>query len=245
MQFIRSLLFFLGYSMAAILIGLTTVFTAPLPFQYRFAYASSFARFSIWWLKVTCKLSFEVEGRENIPPNSNGLIFCKHQSAWETLVLQQVFPPQTWLLKRELLFIPFFGWGLAMMRPVAIDRSQGTKSLRQLVDVGTQRLKQGVWLVIFPEGTRVAPGAKGQYHIGGAKLAEHSRFPVIPVAHNAGEFWPKKGFIKKPGVIKLVIGPAIDTMGKKSKEINAQTEQWIEEQMTRITTLNKPAKASA
>jgi 1-acyl-sn-glycerol-3-phosphate acyltransferase len=151
-----------------------------------------------------------------------------HQSMFETLALQKLFYPQTWVLKRELLWVPLFGWGLAMLAPIAIDRKAGRKAVRQVIDQGKARLDAGLWVVIFPEGTRVAPGAKGRYGMGGALLAEHSGYPVVPVAHNAGWYWPRRGFLKYPGTIRMVVGTPITSAGKTAAEINAEAEAWIE-----------------
>ena len=237
MEFLRSVLFNLGMVLFAVVFAIMGLLFTPFPFRVRYGFISQWARVTLWWLAVTCNLRFEVMGRDNIP-SGTAIIFCKHQSAWETLALQRIFPPQVWLLKRELLWIPFFGWGLAMLEPIAINRSQGTKAIRQLVEHGTARLRAGRWVVIFPEGTRMAPGERGVYHKGGALLAEKSGYPVVPVAHNAGEYWPRHGFMKKPGTIRVVIGPAISTAGRKATEINALAEQWIESQMQRINTAN-------
>ena len=234
MLVLRSVLFNAGMILFAVLFAIVGLLFTPFPFRIRYAFISQWARVTLWWLAVTCKLRFEVEGRDNIP-GGTAIIFCKHQSAWETLALQRIFPPQVWLMKRELLWVPFFGWGLAMLEPIAINRSQGTKAMRQLVEQGSARLQAGRWVVIFPEGTRVAPGQRGTYHKGGALLAEKSACPVVPVAHNAGEYWPRQGFMKKPGTIRVVIGPAIITAGRKAGEINALAEQWIESQMQRIS----------
>jgi 1-acyl-sn-glycerol-3-phosphate acyltransferase len=188
------------------------------------------------WLKITCGLDWRVEGLENIPPG-NAIILCKHQSAFETMALQRIFPPQVWLLKRELLWIPFFGWGLAMLEPIAIDRKAGRESLNKLVAQGIKRLTAGRWVVIFPEGTRVAPGEEKRYALGGASLAERSGYPVVPVAHNAGEYWPKHGFIKRPGTIRVAIGPVIDSRGRSAADINALAKEWIEAKVREISTL--------
>lgn len=233
---IRALAFYLGIT----LVTLVTVVLSPpvllMPYKWRYFYLTRWGIFAIWWLRLTCRLDFCVEGRENIPKGT-AIILAKHQSAWETIAMQQIFPPQTWVLKRELFWIPFFGWGLAMMRPVGIDRSAGKKALKQVIRQGTDRLKNGLWMVIFPEGTRTAPGERQRYAIGGAMLAEKSGYPVVPVCHNAGEFWPKKGFIKKPGAITLVIGKPIDPQGKRASEINNEVEEWIESTYLRISTL--------
>jgi len=233
MLVIRSLLFSCGMGISLLAFAPLSVLTFPFPFKARYLFITQWARFNLWWLEKTCRLSYQVSGRENIPA-SNAIILCKHQSAWETLALQRIFPPQIWLLKRELLWIPLFGWGLAMLEPIAIDRKAGKKAMRQLLEQGAARLQAGRWVVIFPEGTRMAPGKKGRYAPGGALLAENSGFPVVPVAHNAGEFWPRRGFIKRPGVIQVVIGPVIASKGKSAAEINAATEEWIENKMREI-----------
>ncbi len=238
MLYLRALVFYLGITLATlIIVGCSPLFL-PLPYPWRYFYFTRWGRFAIWWLRLTCKLDFRVEGRENIPQGT-AIILAKHQSAWETIVMQQIFPAQTWVLKRELFWVPFFGWGLAMMRPVAIDRSGGKKALKQVIKQGTDRLKNGLWMVIFPEGTRTAPGQRVRYAIGGAMLAEKSGYPVVPVCHNAGEFWPKKGFIKLPGTITLVIGKPIDPHGNRASEINTQVEEWIESTYQRITTQSR------
>ena len=223
---VRSFLFLLVYIITAILYAVPSVLTYPLPFEKRFKVISQWARFNLWWLKVTCNLTYEVEGKENIPDEAV-IVFCKHQSAWETLATQEIFPPQAWLLKRELLWIPFFGWGLAMLEPIAIDRSAGRAAIKQLVDQGKQRLQDGRWVIIFPEGTRVPVGQHKEFKVGGAIFAEKAKATVLPVAHNAGCYWPKRGFIKKPGVIRMVIGEPISTEGLKSSEVNRLAEEWI------------------
>lgn len=192
----------------------------------------------IWTLGTVCRLKYEVSGRENIPDGA-GIIFCKHQSAWETLALQQMFPPQVWVLKRELFWVPVFGWVLYFLGSIGIDRKAGRKAVNQIVEQGIDRLKQGRWIVIFPEGTRVAPGKRKRYGIGGAVLAERSGYPVVPVAHNSGEFWPRRGLLKKPGTIKVVIGEPIETKGRTADEINKIAEQWIENTVEEISGFNK------
>lgn len=234
MLVLRSLLFTLGMGISTLVFAPLSVLTFPFPFAMRYGFISQWARFNLWWLGKTCRLYYKVTGRENIPA-SNAIILCKHQSAWETLALQQIFPPQIWLLKRELLWVPFFGWGLAMLEPIAIDRKSGKKAMRQLLEQGIERLRAGRWVVIFPEGTRIAPGKKGRYAPGGALLAENSGYPVVPVAHNAGEFWPRRGFIKRPGVIQMVVGPVIESRGKSAAQINAAAEEWIENTMRDIS----------
>jgi 1-acyl-sn-glycerol-3-phosphate acyltransferase len=215
------------------LFSLIALLIFPLPPVTRYRIISGWARSMLVWLKFTCGLKYRVLGAENIP-QSTVVILAKHQSAWETMAFQAIFPPVCWVLKRELLRIPFFGWGLAMTSPVAIDRTAGREALKQLIEQGKQRLSQGFNVVVFPEGTRVKPGTKGRYNVGGASLAVHADVPVIPVAHNAGEFWGKNAFLKRPGTITLSIGPAIPSQGKKTSELNQEVERWIETEMQRI-----------
>jgi len=229
----RAALFSLGMLLSTLVIAPLSLLVFPFPFVWRYRFIGLWARFNLWWLERCCGLSYEIDGLQNIPA-SNGIIMAKHQSAWETLALQRIFGPQVWVLKRELLWVPFFGWGLAMLEPIAIDRKAGRKAVRQVVDQGKQRLQAGRWVVIFPEGTRVAPGEHKRYGIGGALLAEHSGYPVIPVAHNAGDYWSRRSFIKRPGVIRVMIGPAIQSQGRRATDIIADVENWIENAMLEI-----------
>lgn len=230
MIYIRSFLYILGMWLFTPIFTTLILLAFPLSRRTRYILITGWARSMLWWLRVTCGLSYRVLGRENIPVQPC-VILCKHQSAWETLALQQIFPPQVWVLKRELLFIPFFGWGLAMASPIAINRAAGREALKQLVAKGKERLKQGFFVVIFPEGTRVTPGTTGKYHIGGAWLAAQTKTPVVPIAHNAGEYWGKNSFLKHPGTITLSIGKPIDTNGLKADELNQRVEAWIEKEM--------------
>lgn len=234
MLILRSILFNLGMAISSILMMPLLPLMFLLPYRVRYPYIRQWSRFNIWSARKICGLDFRVEGRENIPEGP-AIILAKHQSAWETLALQQVFPPQTWVLKRELLWLPFFGWGLAATRPIAIDRKAGKKAIKQVVEQGKERLAAGIWLVIFPEGTRVEPGTRGRYAKGGGILAAKSEYPVVPVAHNAGEYWPKNGFVKRPGTITLSIGPVIETKGRSAEEVITETEVWIEGKMAEIS----------
>lgn len=140
-------------------------------------------------------------------------------------------------MKKELLSVPFFGWATRLMEPIALDRKAGRKAVDQLIEQGRDRLEKGRWVMIFPEGTRIPPGKKGRYKIGGASLAEATGYPVIPVAHNSGEYWPRRGFIKKPGTIQVRIGKPIETTNKTAQQILQEAEAWIEAQMKIISTL--------
>ena len=229
MLFLRSSLFFIGQLITAPVFTLIALLAWPVNPILRNQLISGWARSMIWWLRVTCNVRHEISGMENIP-DMPCIILAKHQSTWETFAFQAIFPTQVYVLKRELLWIPIFGWGLAMTSPIAINRASGREALKQLVSKGQARLAQGLWVVIFPEGTRMRPYQQGKYHIGGAWLACQTKTPVLPVAHNAGHCWPK-GFIKQAGVIKLHIGPAIATADLKADALNLKVEQWIEAQM--------------
>ncbi len=222
----RSLLFYAGLGLSTILIAPLCVLIYPLPFKLRYYFVTRWTCFNLWWLKTTCNLRYEIKGIEHIPDHAV-VIMCNHQSVWETLALQLIFPPQIWVLKRELLWIPIYGWGLASMQPIAIDRGSVLKATRQIVDKGSQRLAQGLSIVIFPEGTRTTPGEKKKYMPGGGMLAQKSGASVIPVAHNAGVFWPRNTLIKKPGIIRMIIGPAINPANKTATEITHEVEHWI------------------
>lgn len=206
----------------------------PVPYRQRYAYAQLWTRFNLWWLEISCGLKYRVTGLENVPASAC-IIVAKHQSAWETLALQKFFPYQVWVLKKEVLWIPFFGWAMAAMEPIAINRSSARKALKQLICQGQQRLEDGRCVVIFPEGTRVPPGKKGKYGQGGAALAVQTGFPVVPVAHNAGEFWRRNDFIKRPGTIDVIIGKPIESVHKTTAELGRQVEDWIEYQMQTIS----------
>lgn len=224
----RATLFWMG----SIFITIIYLFILPVLafFPYRVCYPvmRKWIDINLWWLKVCCGVDYRVLGRENIPTNSAAIIMCNHQSVWETLAVAQVFPPLTWVLKKELLRIPIFGWGLKMTRPVAIDRSAGRTAVEQVKIQGKDRLDEGIWIVIFPEGTRVKPGQTLSYRPGGAILAAYSQYPVVPVAHNSGASWPRNSYIKKPGTITLSIGKPIKTRGRSVDEILAQVKDWIE-----------------
>lgn len=233
MLLLRSTLFLLGQVITAPIFTLVALLSLPLPPVTRNVLISGWARSMIWWLRITCNIRHEIQGLENIPATPS-IILAKHQSAWETLAFQAIFPTQVYVLKRELLWIPIFGWGLAMSSPIAIDRSAGREALKKLVAQGKARLSKGLWVVIFPEGTRKAPGERGKYHIGGAWLATHTETQVVPVAHNAGKFWAKNSFIKKPGVIQVRIGKPIQTVNVKTDALNSQVEDWIESAMVSL-----------
>lgn len=241
-SYLRSSLFTVGQFISVAAYCPVAMLALPFPPLTRSRIIAQWARFCIWWLRITCGLDYAVETTEALPDRP-AVVLSKHQSAWETIAFQLIFPPQAWVLKRELLWIPFFGWGLAASRPVSIDRTSGTRALDQVVKQGRERLSEGRWVVAFPEGTRMRPGERGRYNPGGALLASRAGAPVVPVAHNAGEFWPKRGFLKRPGTIRVIIGPVIATHDKTAKQINTQAEQWIEETMSRLNASTVPQEA--
>jgi 1-acyl-sn-glycerol-3-phosphate acyltransferase len=233
MIFIRSLAFVLAQLIWTPVFATLVLFTFPLKPHTRYRIATKISNSTLWLLRVICGIRMEVRGAENIPKEPC-IVMCKHQSAWETFALQLVFPDQVWVLKRELLWLPFFGWGLALTSPIAIDRSKGKQAMKQLLEQGKNRLEHGFCVVIFPEGTRMPYGVRGKYKIGGAMLGESSGAPVVPVAHNAGKFWGRNSFLKHPGTIVMSIGQPVDPKGLKAEEINRRVEDWIEGEMTRL-----------
>jgi 1-acyl-sn-glycerol-3-phosphate acyltransferase len=233
MNLLRSWLFALVQAGATVIFSLLSLLTFPLAPAPRNRLLAAWARLMLWLARVLLGIDYRVEGLDRLPAGPL-ILLAKHQSAWETLAFQVIFPPLCFVLKKELLRIPFFGWGLAMTSPIAIDRNAGREALRQIEEQGRARLEAGLWVVIFPEGTRVRPGERGKYNIGGAWLAAKTGVPVIPVAHNAGRFWPKNALIKRPGEVVVSIGPAITSAGRKAGEINAEAEAWIEGRMAEL-----------
>ncbi|MBY0266548.1 MAG: 1-acyl-sn-glycerol-3-phosphate acyltransferase [Burkholderiales bacterium] len=227
---IRSTLF------TAVLVVLTPLFAAialltfPLPALTRYRIITVWSRCIVWAARNFCGIRYRVVGAEHLPQKPC-IILAKHQSAWETLAFQLVFPPQVWVLKKELLRVPFFGWGLAMLSPIAIDRSARREALQQLVEQGRERLDAGFCIVIFPEGTRVPPGQRGKYRPGGARLAVQTETTVIPVAHNAGRCWARNAFIKRPGLVTISVGAPIDPRGLSAEQLAQRVEDWIEGEM--------------
>ena len=229
MIFLRSALFWLALLLLTPPYALLALLAAPLPRMARYRFISGWSHAVIWCLRYLCGIRWRVEGQEHLPLEP-AVILSKHQSAWETLAFQRILPPQVHVLKRELLWIPFFGWGLALMSPIAIDRSRGVAAMRNIARRGKERLGQGFWVIVFPEGTRVAPGARRRYQPGGAWLAARAGAPVVPVAHNAGRFWPRNSFTKYPGEVVVRIGPPIESAGREPEAITADAETWIETQ---------------
>jgi 1-acyl-sn-glycerol-3-phosphate acyltransferase len=230
---VRSTLQTVFFLLTMSLWALVSVLTYPLPYRARYRFITLWTHLNLWWLEFVCRLRCDVQGLEHIPAGG-GIVMAKHQSTWETMALQRWFDPQTWVLKREIMRLPFFGWAMAMLEPIAIDRSARTEAVRQMCEEGAERLQDGRWVVVFPEGTRMAPGQRGRYRVGGGVLAERTGATVIPVAHNAGRFWGRNAFLKWPGVIQVRIGPPISPQGKSAAQIVQEAEDWIEGQMAEL-----------
>lgn len=226
---LRSASFYLGYILATIIWGGLSVLIAwILPFRARFTFIiGNWTRFSLWWLKVCCGIRYRIEGAENIPEKPC-VVFCRHESTWETLFLQTLLAPQATLIKRELLRIPFFGWAFALLKPIAINRSNPRGALKKLISDGSSRLAEGIWVVLFPEGTRMPADHLGDFQAGGAALAIAANVPVMVIGHNAGKFWPAHEFLKTPGVIEVRISKPISPDGHNSKSLtNAAREELL------------------
>ncbi len=216
-----------------------------VPQPRRYWLVTGWTRFAIFCARVVCGIRCEVRGRENLP-NGPAIVLCKHQSAWETLWLTTAMPrPLTFVYKRELHYLPFFGWGIATLGMINIDRARGSDAFEQVVEQGGACLARGWWIVIFPEGTRTVPGAAPRYKTGGARLAVRTLAPVVPIAVNSGELWPRKAFLKRPGTITVSIGPPIDPAGRSAGEVADLVENWIETEMHRIAPHRYPAVAAA
>jgi 1-acyl-sn-glycerol-3-phosphate acyltransferase len=232
----RSLLYFLALVLSVSIYGLAIALPGwLLPVSYTDRLARQWGRLNLGLQRLICGLGVRVSGLEHIPADGPCIIMSKHQSAWETIALRAlVRPDQSWVLKQELTWIPVFGWGLILAKAIPIDRAAGRRAVLKVVEQGLVRLAEGRCVIIFPEGTRTAPGERRKYGLGGAFLAERSGATVIPVAHNAGVFWRRRSVKKYPGTIELVIGPPIASSGKKAAQIMAEVEDWIESVQTEL-----------
>lgn len=236
--YVGSTLLFIYILFSTIIVGVLVLSCIKFSFKVRYKIANIWISCLLFMLKLLCGLTYQVEGLENIPRDKAAVILSKHQSAWETIALRLIISPQTAVLKKSLLKIPFGGWALSTLKPIAIDRSNQKEALRMLIEQGVSRLEEGLFVLVFPEGTRVAPGKNKKFNAGGAMLAQKSGFPVLPLAHNAGEFWPRNSFLKYPGVIKVKIGPLIDVQDKKTKDIIFEAETWINDAMLEISSVS-------
>ena len=221
-------------SVSVFIYSFICVLAYPFPFRIRYKMIAEFVGMNIWFLKVICRVNYRIEGLENIPKDRVGIVLSKHQSTWETFLLPRLFRHSAIILKRELLWVPFFGWGLRLVDPIAINRSAKSNAMEQIIEKGKKALDSGRFIIIFPEGTRIPYGKVGNYRSGGARLAVATGYPVIPVAHNAGRYWSKRGILKYPGTIRVVIGAPIETKGRKHEEVLAEVKNWIESTVKKL-----------
>ena len=232
---LRSMLYFVAMILSIGIFGLAIVSVGMLmPLSARDRISAAWGSTNLWLMRVICGLKYRIHGAENLPKHA-AIVMCKHQSTWETISLKAIIrPQQSWILKQELMRLPIFGWALAAIPNIPIDRSAGRKAVKQIVERGSELLKRDRTIIVFPEGTRTAPGERRKYGIGGSLLAEKSGYPVVPIAHNAGVFWRRRGLKKYPGTIDMVVGEAFDPSGMKASEITRKVEAWIETEVDRL-----------
>jgi 1-acyl-sn-glycerol-3-phosphate acyltransferase len=233
MQWLRSFIFTAFFFASSLLFGLLIACSVILPYRFRYALARGWAYTELWALRWLCGLTYSVEGLEHVPPGSH-ISYWRHSSAWETIAQAILFPPQAWVLKREIRWIPFVGWATMALKAIAIDRKAHGAAVNQVVAQGQARLAEGIWVLIFPEGTRVAVGERRRFGLSGALLATQSGAKIIPVAHNAGRYWGRRGLLKLPGCIRVVIGPAIDAAGRDPREVSEAARQWMDAKVAEL-----------
>lgn len=233
--FFRSLLYSVIMTVTCVLYCFLCLLASPLPLRFRHRLTSVWIVGMIKLARVICHIDYQVHGWHHVKAIKNGIIMCKHQSAWETFYLQSHLNEAAMITKKELLFFPFFGWALALLGPIAINRKNTRSAMQQLISQGQRCLDAGRWVVIFPEGTRIPYGEVGKYKLGGARLSQATGYPIIPVAHNAGRFWPRRQFTKIPGTIHLYFGEPIYPEGKTPEEILALTQNWIENKIQEMS----------
>jgi len=226
MRLLRSSLFMLGMVISTCLWVIPSIVARLFPYKVCFAIVSSWCTFNVHWLRLTCGIDYKITGLENIPDQAC-VIMSNHQSTWETLAYPSIFPTLTWVIKRELLFLPLFGWGIASTQPIALNRKQGKKAFQQLIKDGKDKLALGRFILIFPEGTRIPYDEERELKIGGFVLAKKAKTLILPVAHDAGRLWPRKGFLKSPGTIHLHIGKPIPTNQNSTEELRVQYSDWL------------------
>ena len=236
MQLLRSLLFNTYMILSACVIGAFMSLCFWSPHSFQFAVARNWARCLLWVLARLCGLKFTVEGRERIPEGAH-IVMSNHASAWETIAQFVIFPPHVWVLKRELLWVPFVGWGLKLLRPIAINRGKGHRAVNQVVEQGKERLREGLWIIVFPEGTRVVAGQTKKFGFSGALLATATGKLLVPLSHNAGQFWPRRGMVKKPGTIHVVIGEPISPVGKNPRQLTDEVRRAVDAGLAKIAAI--------
>jgi 1-acyl-sn-glycerol-3-phosphate acyltransferase len=232
--YIGSSFLLFGMVVSTVLFAPIVLVCAIFPFPVRYSVARFWVGVVLKMAEIFCGICYEVEGLEHIKTDQAAVVLSNHQSAWETIAFRYFLPPQTSLFKESLLWIPFWGWAIATLKPIAINRKNKHAALRKLIAHGTDALKQGLWVVVFPEGTRMPVGEMRDFSAGGAMLAQKSGCPVIPIALDAGKCWPRYSFLKYPGTIKVKIGPYIESKGRKASEINKEAEDWVIQAMRDI-----------
>lgn len=233
MLLLRSLAFQAYFFASVVVFAFLVIAAWVLPYPVRYEIARVWGRGMLWAGRFFCGLDYSIEGLEHLP-DGPAVVLSKHSTVFETYAQLVYLPRQTWVVKRELSWVPVFGWGLATLKPIAIDRKAGGTAVAQVIRQGKERLAEGTWVTIFPEGTRMPPGETRRYGISGAALAHEAGVPIVPIAHNAGEFWPRRSLIKRPGLIRFVIGPPIEPGERSPKQTNAIVQAWIEGKMAEI-----------
>lgn len=241
---LRVALLVLYFAITIVLVAAALVLSWPLPYRFRFALARTWSRGMLWVGRLTCGLDWVVEGEENLPPGP-GVLYIKHSSIFEAYSHIGIFPRQTWVVKKELLWTPMVGWGVATLKCIAINRSAGGKAVKQVIEMGKERLAEGIWVSIFPEGTRMEPGETRRYGVSGAALARDAGCLIVPVAHNARDFFPRNGLPERPGRIRICIGPPVDPSVQDPKETNLIAQAWIESKMAEISAGYKAVASTA
>lgn len=236
MIWLRSLTYNLFMGVTALLFSIPVALVSPFPSGKRLGHwiARQWVAWQFFALKHVCRLTYQVQGLENIP-RENAITYWKHQSTWETMAQLLIFPAQSWVLKRELLWLPIIGQAIYALEPIAINRKAGHSAVKQVLELGQVRLKAGLWVAIFPEGTRMPPGTTRRYGLSGALLAQKAGRPIIPVAHNAGDFWKRNAFLKYPGCVQVRVGKPVHANGRHPEEVNAEIQNWIETQMKELS----------
>ncbi|HET7395850.1 MAG TPA: lysophospholipid acyltransferase family protein [Gammaproteobacteria bacterium] len=232
---IRSSLFNIFFILSAAVCCIPVALSAPFGPRFGYRIALLWVHMNFWLLKHLVRLEYRVDGRENIPQEP-AIAYWKHQSAWETLAMLVTFPTQAWVLKRELMWVPLLGQALMAFEPIAINRKSGHSAVNQVLKIGRKRiLEENLWVMIFPEGTRMPPGTTRRYGLSGALLADATGRPIIPVAHNAGDFWRRNAFMKYPGIVQVRIGKPVYAAGRSPQEVNQEIQTWVETQMKAIS----------
>lgn len=241
MQTLRSALFLVFQIVTVVPYALCCLLLAPAPRRIRYRFTVGWPRLVVWGAKVFTGIRWQVKGAHNLPEGP-AIVLAKHQSTWETLFLAAWMPREMcFVFKRELLRLPFFGWGIGLLDMIHIDRKRRMDAFEQVVEQGARKLDEGRWIILFPEGTRTPAGSQGRYRSGGARLAVRTGAPVIPIAVNSGEFWPRRAIVLRPGTITVSIGPPIPVTGRAADEVNAEVETWIEGEMRKLSPHLYPA----